>query len=259
MIDRSWLDVAQAAADAAEVIIRRYYSTDLAVEFKSDASPVTRADVESEHAISAVIREHFPEHSLFGEETGRSGHSSRYLWLIDPIDGTKSFVRRYPFFSTQIALMQDGELVLGLSNAPLFGQRAWAVKGQGAFLNGAPIQVAATTELAAATLSTGNIQSLSASPYWPDLGQLIGQVNRIRGYGDFYHYHLLASGSIDLVVESDVNILDIAALAVIVKEAGGIITDLAGAPLGLSTSTVLAAATPELYAAARSILPWTEA
>ncbi|TVP86891.1 MAG: inositol-phosphate phosphatase [Thioalkalivibrio sp.] len=256
MTQSPFLATAHAAADAAEAVIRHYYEAGVDIELKADATPVTRADVESEQAIRAIISERFPDHGFFGEETGQQDMDAEYLWLIDPIDGTKSFVRRYPFFSTQIALMHRGQLVLGLSNAPLFGERAWAEAGQGAFMNGERISVAPTRDLEDATLSTGNLKSIAESPRWSDLGVLVARVNRVRGYGDFYHYHLLARGCIDLVVESDVNILDIAALAVIVREAGGVLTDLAGAEPGLDTGDVLAAANGTLHGAARAILPW---
>ncbi|PYG03234.1 histidinol-phosphatase [Thioalkalivibrio sp. ALE21] len=254
-----FLEAAQAAADAAEKVIRHYYEHGVDVETKADDTPVTRADVESEEAIRSVIRERFPDHGFYGEETGQSDMDSDYVWLIDPIDGTKSFVRRYPFFSTQIALMYKGELVLGLSNGPQFGERAWAEKGQGAFLNGERIGVEkGITAVDRATLSTGNLRSLAArGDCWNALGGIVAEVNRVRGYGDFYHYHLLASGSIDCIVESDVNILDIAALAVIVREAGGTFTDLAGGELDLDTGTVLAAGTPELHATLRERLGWS--
>jgi histidinol-phosphatase len=136
--------------------------------------------------------------------------------------------------------MRDGELVLGVSSACACDELAWAEQGRGAFLNGQPIHVSAVDRLDAAILSTGNLKSLAASPKWADFGALVGRVNRLRGYGDFVHYHLLARGALDLVVESDVNILDIAALAVIVREAGGRFTDLSGGPIGLDTTTVLA-------------------
>ncbi|WP_018879683.1 MULTISPECIES: inositol monophosphatase family protein [unclassified Thioalkalivibrio] len=253
------MEAAQAAADAAEKVIRHYYEAGVDVETKPDDTPVTRADVESEQAIRQVIREHFPDHGFYGEETGQSDMDSDYVWLIDPIDGTKSFVRRYPFFSTQIALMFKGELILGLSNGIQFGERAWAEKGQGAFLNGNPIAVEKTVDLGRASLSTGNLKSLAQSPEgWTALGGIMAEVNRTRGYGDFYHYHLLARGSIDLIIESDVNILDIAALAVIVREAGGVFTNLSGGELDLKTANVLAAATPELHRTALNRLAWKD-
>jgi histidinol-phosphatase len=151
-------------------------------------------------------------------------------------------------FSTQIALMQGNELILGVSNAPGFSELAYAEKGKGAFLNNKPVSVSGYTALNQSALSLGNIASLAASPQWANLGRIITQVQRIRGYGDFLHYHLLAAGKIDAVIESDVNILDIAALSVIVREAGGVFTDLSGGALNLNTKTVLAAASAELHA-----------
>lgn len=253
-VNSPMLDTAIRAARAAEAVIRRYYREGFDVTLKADASPVTQADVESERTIKTVIAEAFPDHGFFGEETGRERIDAEFLWLIDPIDGTKSFVRRYPFFSTQIALMHRGELVLGVSNAPEFNEMAWAERGQGAFLNGQPIRVSEIVQPAEATLSLGNLKTLAAGSGWAGLGTLVGQVNRTRGYGDFYHYHLLASGRIDVVLESDVNILDIAALATIVREAGGVFTDMHGAELGLDTTSVLAAATPALHASVRRVL-----
>jgi histidinol-phosphatase len=237
-----YLEVAMAAARAAEAVINRYYRGDFTVEHKADASPVTRADVECERVIKRVLGNAFPGHGFYGEELGRESMGADYVWLIDPIDGTKSFVRGYPFFSTQIALMSAGELVVGVSNAPAFGQgeMAWAARGQGAFLDGAPLRVSAVELLSEASLSLGNIGALGASPAWPQIGRLVGDVNRTRGYGDFYHYHLLASGAVDAVIESDLNILDIAALTVIVREAGGDITELGGGPIGLESRSVLA-------------------
>ena len=252
-VDAGFLDHAlqtarQAAAEAAEVIHRYYGSSALGLQHKDDDSPVTRADVESEQAIRRVLLQAFPDHAIYGEEEGRQGDSP-FLWLVDPIDGTKSFVRGYPMFSTQIALMVQGELVLGVSSASEYGETAWARRGGGAFLDGQPIRCADTEGWQRATLSTGNLKSLAAGPGWQRLGELLPQLHRIRGYGDFLHYHLLARGAIDLVLESDVNILDIAALAVIVGEAGGVFTDLDGQPPGLHTRSVLAG-TPDLHARA---------
>jgi histidinol-phosphatase len=143
-------------------------------------------------------------------------------------------------FSTQIALMRNGELVLGVSSAPVYGEVSFAERGRGAYLNGKPIRVSRISTIEAAALSSGNLKSLASSASWPRYGALIAQLGRIRGYGDFLHYHLLAAGKIDAVIESDVNILDIAACAAIVTEAGGRFTDLSGAPLTLNSTTVLA-------------------
>jgi len=256
MQQSAYLKTAIEAAKAGEAVIRRYYEQNIQVQIKEDRTPVTVADVETEHAIKAVIHAAFPDHGFFGEETGKTNPEAEYTWLVDPIDGTKAFVREYPMFSTQIALMKGDELILGVSNAPEFdgGEMAWAEKGGGAFLNGKPIRVSGFQTLDQAALSAGNIKSLAQSPQWAGFGQICQTVNRTRGYGDFLHYHLLASGRIDLVIESDVNILDIAALSVIVREAGGVFTDLDGQPLTLDTRSVLAACSREVYDQARGML-----
>jgi histidinol-phosphatase len=201
---------------------------------------VTEADRRAEEAIRAVLLRHFPAHGFYGEEGGAQGMQADSIWLVDPLDGTKSFVRDTPFFSTQIALMRGGELVLGVSSACVYGELAWAERGGGAWLNGERIHVSERTRLDETILSTGNLKTLAASAQWPRFGALVQKVNRLRGYGDFVHYHLLARGGLDAVIESDVNILDIAALSVIVTEAGGRFTDLAGGKVRLETTTVLA-------------------
>jgi len=246
------LDTARAAAEAAAQVIARHYRGAFVVETKADMTPVTIADREAEATIKRVLKAKFPDHDFYGEEEGREGEGD-LLWLIDPIDGTRSFVRGYPMFSTQIALMHGGELVLGVSSAAQFGETAWARRGGGAFLNGERIDVAQTGAFdAQAAISFGNVKTLSRGPGWNALGRLIQRCGRTRGYGDFYHYHLLARGSLDLVIESDVNILDIAALAVIVREAGGVFTDLAGRELTLASNSVLAG-TPALHREAMTL------
>jgi histidinol-phosphatase len=241
------LEVALAAARAAADISRKYYRGNLQVTTKEDRTPVTRADVECEEAIRSIILEAFPDDGFYGEETGRTRADAENLWLVDPIDGTKAFVRQYPFFSTQIALLRNGRLVLGVSNGTMFDELAWAERGKGAWLNGERLTVSGIDDPARAAFSTGNLRSLAKSEGWTRLGEFVAQSDRIRGYGDFYQYHLLAAGKIEAVIESDVNILDIAALSVIVGEAGGIFTDMNGKPPGLDTRSVIAA-NPSLHA-----------
>ncbi|MEO6927398.1 MAG: inositol monophosphatase family protein [Rhodanobacter sp.] len=234
------LAAAREAAAAAAEVIRHYWHHGVEVELKADATPVTVADREAERAIRKILQAALPAASIYGEEFGMEGERGGLLWLVDPLDGTKSFVRRTPFFSTQIALMEGDELVLGVSSAPIYGETMWASMGGGAWLDGERVRVADTAAIDQASLSIGNVRTLTADARWDALGALIRDSNRIRGYGDFCHYHLLARGSLDLVIESDVNILDIAALAVIVREAGGMFTDLDGASLTLDTRSVLA-------------------
>jgi histidinol-phosphatase len=235
------LQAALDAASAAATVIQGLYRHNLSVTLKADKSPVTQADVRAEETIREVLQLRFPAYGFYGEETGQHAMDSESIWLVDPIDGTKSFVRDCPFFSTQIALLRAGRLVLGVSSASAYGETAWAEEGAGAFLDGKPIRVSAVNELRSAILSTGNLKTLAASSSgWSRFGALVGKVDRLRGYGDFLHYHLLARGALDAVIESDVNILDIAALTVIVREAGGRFTDLSGSEITLDTKTVLA-------------------
>jgi len=244
------LEAARAGAD----VIRRYYQQNLAVTVKADKSPVTQADIETEQTIRKLIAERFPTHGFYGEETGSAALDAEYVWLVDPIDGTKAFVREYPFFSTQIALTHQGRLIVGVSSAPVYGEVAYAqlphtisdasnhstAYGLGAWLDGKALRVSDINSIEACAISAGNLKTLAKSPQWGSYGELIARASRIRGYGDFLHYHLLAAGKIDVVIESDVNILDIAALAVIVEAAGGAFTDLRGAHVTLDTTTVLA-------------------
>jgi len=234
------LKAALDAAHAAAEVIRGFYQRNVKIEVKADKTPVTEADVRAEEAIRDLLMKQFPSYGFYGEETGKSDMHAESVWLVDPIDGTKSFVRECPFFSTQIALLRGGRFVLGVSMAPAYNELAWAERGSGAHLNGRQIHVSKAPALDAAIVSTGNLKTLAASPAWARFGSLIGGINRIRGYGDFVHYHLLARGALDVVLESDVNILDFAALTVIVEEAGGKFTDLAGGPIGLATTHVLA-------------------
>jgi histidinol-phosphatase len=233
----------QAALDAAEQaagIARSMFQQNIEVRFKEDKSPVTEADWRCELAIREIIETRFPSHGFYGEEGGCRDTEAESLWLVDPIDGTKAFVREYPMFSTQIALMRRGEIVLGVSSAPVYGELAFAERGCGTYLNGKRVGVSRISTIEAAALSSGNLKTLAAGGRWARYGALVAQVNRIRGYGDFLHYHLLASGKIDAVIESDVNILDIAACVAIVTEAGGRFTDLSGAPITLQSTSVLA-------------------
>ncbi len=234
------LDAALEAAAAAADIIRASYQKNIGVRTKADGSPVTEADVASEHAIRAIVIGRFPDDGFYGEETAASRMDAEHLWIVDPIDGTKSFVRQYPMFSTQIALMHRGRLTLGVSSAPVYGEIAWAERGQGAYLDGERLAVSDIAKLEEATISTGNLRALAASPRWAAFGRIVERLDRIRGYGDFLHYHLLAAGKIEAVIESNIGILDIAALTVIVEEAGGRVTDLEGAPIGLGSTSILA-------------------
>jgi histidinol-phosphatase len=234
------LQAALDAANKAAEIARSLYQRNIEIRIKADKSPVTEADVRCELAIREILEARFPEHGFYGEETGLHRQDAESLWIVDPIDGTKAFVREYPMFSTQIALMRKGELVLGVSSAPIYGEVAHAERGRGAFLNGKPIAISDISAIESAHISCGNMKSLATGPQWQRYGEMIARANRIRGYGDFLHYHLLASGKIDAVIETDINILDVAACVAIVTEAGGRCTQLNGAPITLQSTSILA-------------------
>jgi len=245
---KEFLATALQAAESARELILSYYNGDFDIEIKADQTPVTVADRGAERVIRDTLSSAFPEHGIFGEEYGAENKDTEYLWLVDPIDGTKSFIKRYGMFSTQIALMHRGELILGVSCAPAMDELVWATRGGGAFDATGQLHISQVEAIGQASISTGNIQSLAAGKRWPALGRILARANRTRGYGDYYHYHRLAAGQLDAIVESDVNILDIAALYVIVTEAGGVFTDLDGQAPDLDTRSVLAA-TPVLHAA----------
>src|SRR6201986_380989 len=160
------LQAARDAAEAAAVVINSLYQKNLRITTKADSTPVTEADVRAEETIRAVLTERFPSYGFYGEETGKHSIDAERVWLVDPIDGTKSFVRDTPFFSTQIALMRGGRFVLGGSSAPAYGELAWGEEGGGAFMNDKPMRVSRVSELAGSILSTGNLKTLAKSPAW---------------------------------------------------------------------------------------------
>lgn len=240
------LVIAIDASNAAAKLIRSYFKGNFNVDIKKDMTPVTEVDIKAENTIKEIILNAFPDYGFYGEETCRENKNSEYTWLVDPIDGTKGFVRGYPFFSTQIALMHHDEIILGVSNAPIFDEIIFAEKGKGAWMNNKQMHISNTKDIVSSTISTGNLKTIAQSENWMNLGKIVSKADRIRGYGDFYHYHLLASGKIDVVIESDVNILDVAALSLIIEESGGVFTDFQGESPNLDTTSVIAS-NPILY------------
>ena len=247
------LVIAIDASNAAAKLIRSYFKGNFNVDIKKDMTPVTEVDIKAENTIKEIILNAFPDYGFYGEETCRENKNSEYTWLVDPIDGTKGFVRGYPFFSTQIALMHHDEIILGVSNAPVFDEIIFAEKGKGAWMNNKQMHISNTKDIVSSTISTGNLKTIAQSENWMNLGKIVSKADRIRGYGDFYHYHLLASGKIDVVIESDVNILDVAALSLIIEESGGVFTDFQGESPNLDTTSVIAS-NPILYSSIKKEL-----
>ena len=240
MPQSQFLKVALEAAQKAEEVILRYYSDSINPELKADGTPVTIADTTAEKVIIETIQRRFPDHGFLGEESGTVHSQSGYQWIIDPIDGTKNYIRNIPLFATQIALMKNDELILGISNSPVLKEVLYAERGEGAFLNDQQIHVSSVSEISEAMVCHGGLRWFSEKGILSNLCDLIDHSYRSRGFGDFYMYHLLASGRADIVIESDIKIWDIAALTVILEEAGGRATDLQGKPVGKDTISMVA-------------------
>ena len=233
------LQLAIDAAKAAEPVIMQYYGPNVAHELKSDGSPVTPADRAAEEIIRKTISARFPDHAFLGEEFGTSG-SSDHVWIIDPIDGTKNFMTGIPIFGTQIALMRNGELVLGVSNCPALGEFCYGEKRRGAFLNGKPIQVSTVAQLADSRVSMSGQNHFQKVGREEGMLRLIHGSTRVRGFGDCWAYHLIASGRFEANVEPQIKIWDIAAAAAIVEAAGGRATDINGGPVTTEIRTFIA-------------------
>jgi histidinol-phosphatase len=232
------LALALTLADAADALTTtRFRALDLRIESKPDLSPVTDADRDTEHRLRELLAEARPGDAIHGEEfddTGSSAGSGR-RWVIDPIDGTKNFVRGVPVWATLVALMDGRDVVVGVVSAPALGRRWWARAGGGAWAqNGAGepsrCQVSSVATLADASLSYSSLAG------WEKRGVLAGFLDltracwRTRAFGDFWSYVLLAEGTVDIAAEPEVALHDLAPLALIVAEAGGVFTDLSGRP-----------------------------
>jgi inositol-phosphate phosphatase/L-galactose 1-phosphate phosphatase/histidinol-phosphatase len=246
--------LAEAAAAASGAVLRRYFRTRLAVDDKEDATPVTRADREAEEALRGVIVAGAPDHGIFGEEYGTTDAASPYVWVLDPIDGTRAFVAGKPMWGTLIALVRDGTPLIGMIDQPVSGERWVGVTGRATRFDGAEAKVSGTTDLAAATLNT-------TSPTLFDVAEraaferLSGRVRETQYGGDCYAYGLLAAGFLDLVVECGLKPYDYCALVPIITGAGGVVTDWQGRDLTIgSDGRVIAAASAPLHKAALEIL-----
>ncbi len=240
------LELALELADLADQIaLARYRAADLRVETKPDSTPVTESDRAVESAMRERLSEARPDDAVIGEEMGETaGTSASRRWIVDPIDGTKSYLRGLPTWSTLIALEADSEIQVGVASMPALGHRWWALRGAGAFCDGEPIHVSAVGELGDAQLCWSGIQE------WDEVGRLDALLAlsracwRTRGVGDAWQYMLVAEGVGDIAVDPSVSLWDLAAIKIIVEEAGGTFTDLsgvatAGGGSGLATNGLL--------------------
>ena len=224
------IDLADAAGDA----IRPYFRQPLAVDDKPDLSPVTIADRAAEMAMRRLIAQRFPEHGIFGEEFGRERPDAEFTWVLDPIDGTKSFISGIPLFGTLIALLHGGRPVLGLIDQPISRERWIGAAGRPTIFNGTPVRCRPCPALAAATVfstSPDMFRGDDASAH----ARVAAAAKLVRFGADCYAYGILALGCIDVVIEASLKPYDFSAMLPIVEGAGGVATDWQGAPLTLAS------------------------
>jgi histidinol-phosphatase len=228
------LQLALRIADAADAITRdRFGALDLHVDDKPDLTPVSDADLAVEREVRAILAAERPDDAVLGEEFGGDAVFDGRQWVVDPIDGTKNFVRGVPVWATLISLLQDGVPVVGVVSAPALARRWWAATGSGAFATAADGEPRAITVSSVDALGSASL-SFSSLSGWKDRGirdrfvDLTDAVWRVRGYGDFFSYCLLAEGALEIAAEPEVSLWDLAALDVLVREAGGRFTNLEG-------------------------------
>ena len=231
------LEFAHSLADRAAEIAMRFYEGGFEVREKPDSTPVTEADL----AVEAMIRERlastFPGDAVLGEEHGMEG-SGRRVWVVDPIDGTKNFAARIQIWATLIALMVDDEPVVGVVGAPALGERYGAASGAGATCNGSPIHVSGRASLDEAMVSFAGIGDWRSGPYADGFEALGATAARTRGFGDFWGHVLVARGAVDVMAEEQLHVWDWAALAAVVREAGGRVSRLDGGALAEGSSVL---------------------
>lgn len=241
-----FLDTILAITDRAEAIPKKYFRQDLEVEHKGDASPVTIADQKCERQIRDALAQHFPDHSILGEEFGETNRDGPYRWIIDPIDGTRSFISGMPLYSMLIALLKNDVPVLGVLRIPELGE-IYTGSPSGAFLNGTPIKTSKTTDLSTAFLYINEADKILAAQ--PDIFQnlLTAGIDRRFCY-DCYPHALVASGHADACVDYDLKPYDYLPLVPVINAAGGVISDWQGNPLTQeSDGRIISAATPQLH------------
>src|SRR6185437_261273 len=228
------LELALLLADRADALTSsRFGALDLRVETKPDLTPVTDADRAVETELRQALARERPNDSIVGEEFGGDTAFTGRQWIIDPIDGTKNFVRGVPVWASLIALLQDGVPVVGAVSAPALQRRWWAAHGQGAFVavNGAPprrLSVSSVAQLSSASLSFSSLSGWAQRGVRDRFIALTDAVWRVRAFGDFLSYCLVAEGAVDIAAEPEVSVWDLAALDIVVREAGGALTALDG-------------------------------
>jgi histidinol-phosphatase len=245
MILRELLEFAVDAAWRAGKITLEYFQTPVVPDLKADSSPVTAADRRAEDLLRELIAARFPDHAVLGEEYGETGpESARYRWVLDPIDGTLSFVRGVPLYGCMVALEEDGVPVVGVVNFPALGEVVYAGRGEGCYWNGRRARVSAIDRLEDALVLATDASAMPPYGRGPAFARLSAASKMQRTWGDCYGHALVATGRAEVMLDPIMNIWDCAALVPILEEAGGTFTDWSGtathlAPEALSTNGAL--------------------
>jgi inositol-phosphate phosphatase/L-galactose 1-phosphate phosphatase/histidinol-phosphatase len=230
----AYLSLAAELANAAGAAIRPYFRTALTVDDKADLSPVTAADRAAELVMRKLIAARFPEHGIIGEEYGRERDDAEFIWVLDPIDGTKSFISGVPLFGTLIALARHGKPILGIIDQPISHERWVGAEGRETTHNGRVVRCRPCHGIAAATIFATSPDMFRGDD--SDAFSRVARAAKLVRYGaDCYAYGLVALGFVDVVIEASLNPYDFSAMLPIIEGAGGIATDWQGAPLGLSS------------------------
>jgi len=219
----------QGWLDATDKIALEHFRVDVPYKTKDDGTPVTEADLAIENVLRKAVEETYPSDCVVGEEGGTAGDpKASRRWIIDPIDGTKNFRRGVPIFASLIALEEDGAVVAGVASAPALNVRWFARKGGGAFRDGKKISVSKVKDIAVCEICSGGIGTIAKADLEQRFADLCQKAARHRGFGDFWGHVLVAQGSMDVMLDPEVNVWDLAALKIIVAEAGGTMTSVSG-------------------------------
>jgi inositol-phosphate phosphatase / L-galactose 1-phosphate phosphatase / histidinol-phosphatase len=249
------IDLAKRAANLSRPILRRYFRTPVDIIRKGDESPVTRADRETEAAIRRLLVREVPDHGIIGEEHGNERTDADYVWVLDPLDGTRAFVVGKPIFGTLIALAYKGRPILGVIDMPILGEQWVGAVGHVTTFNGQPTRTRDCAHLSEAWINTTSPEMFSAGAEADGFARVRAASAGCNYGGDCYGYALIANGCLDLTIEASMQTYDFMALAPVIEGAGGCITDWSGAPLSLSgDGTVLASGDARVHAEAVSLL-----
>ena len=226
--NKDFMNLGLKALQKAEKVILKYYNQNIDVQWKADATPVTIADQKAEEVVREFLAKETPECGFIGEEFGTSDSELELKWILDPIDGTKSFIRSVPLFGSMLALWRGNEALVGIINLPAQQSAVYAAKGCGAFLDGNKTQVSKIDDLSKATILSGTINTVEDYGYGESFTHLRRQAELYRGWGDCYGYYMVISGRAEIMFDLIVSIWDIAPLPILLIEAGGSFTELNG-------------------------------